>query len=275
MTTKKLSTLLLALLLLVVGCADASDAPPEQTDSGSSAASDSRLNTILERGTLRVGTTGDWNPMTFKNPDNDTYTGHDIALVEQLAADMGVEVEYVPTDWANLVNGIVADKYDITTSASLNPGRASVAAYTLPYAQVGTIPVTLGENAGNFQSWEDINQSGVKVAITLGTVFEEQAKQLFPNAELVSVESPARDYQEVLAGRADVSITSNIEASQLMTNFPELAALSVQPVNANGLGMLVAQNDQVWLNYVNTWITGKQISGFFDGLSDEWMSTGG
>lgn len=212
--------------------------------------------------------------MSFKDPDSGEYTGHDIDMVQQLAADMEVEVEFVPTDWKNIVNGVVADKYDITTSASLNAGRAKVAGYSLPYAQVGSVPMMLKENEGKFTSWEDINSADVKVAITLGTVFEEQAKQFFPDAELISVEAPARDYQEVLAGRADVSITSNIEASTLLETYPEMMVVPVdRPRNENGLGMLLPQNDQVWINYVNTWIRGKQIGGFFDGLEAEWLAT--
>ncbi|MEM7539873.1 MAG: transporter substrate-binding domain-containing protein [Chloroflexota bacterium] len=240
---------------------------------GAPAASASHLDQILESGVLRVGTTGDWNPMSYKDAESGDSVGHDIDLVTQLAADLGVELELVPTDWKNLVSGVVADKYDITTSASLNPGRAKVAAYTMPYAQVGTVPMMLAENEGKFTSWEDINQEGVKVAITLGTVFEEQAKAFFPNAELIAVESPARDYQEVLAGRADVSITSNIEASTLIQTYAEMMVVPVDsPRNQNGLAMLVAQNDQVWLNYVNSWITMKQTGGFFDGLESEWLA---
>lgn len=257
--------------------APASAEEPEEVSEPAPAAqavSESHLNQILERGTLRVGTTGDWNPMSFKDPDSGEYTGHDIDMVQQLAADMEVEVEFVPTDWKNIVNGVVADKYDITTSASLNAGRAKVAGYSLPYAQVGSVPMMLKENEGKFTSWEDINSADVKVAITLGTVFEEQAKQFFPDAELISVEAPARDYQEVLAGRADVSITSNIEASTLLETYPEMMVVPVdRPRNENGLGMLLPQNDQVWINYVNTWIRGKQIGGFFDGLEAEWLAT--
>lgn len=45
-----------------------------------------------------------------------------------------------------------------------------------------------------------------------------------------------------------------------------------QPRNQNGLAMLVAQNDQVWLNYVDSWIRGKQIGGFFAALEAEWLA---
>ena len=103
----------------------------------------STLQTILERGTIRVGTTGDFNPMSFKDPGTGEYAGHDIEMVKQLALDMGVEVDWVATDWKNLVSGVAAGKYDITTGASYSMGRAKTAGYTLPVVNVGTVPLTL------------------------------------------------------------------------------------------------------------------------------------
>ena len=50
----------------------------------------SHLQSILERGTLRVGTTGDFNPMSVKDPATNTYKGFDIEAAEQLAKDMGI-----------------------------------------------------------------------------------------------------------------------------------------------------------------------------------------
>ena len=94
---------------------------------------ESKLQQIQESGKLRVGTTGDWNPMSMIDPSNNSYEGFDIDVVNQLAADMGVELELVPTDWKSIVAGITADKYDISTSASLSPKRALVSGYTNSY----------------------------------------------------------------------------------------------------------------------------------------------
>lgn len=196
-----------------------------------------------------------------------------IELVMQLATDMGVEIEFVPTDWANLVNGVAAGKYHITTGASMNMGRAKTAGYTLPIVQVGTVPLMLRENEGKFNSWEEINSADATVAVTLGTVFDEQARALFPEAEIKAVESPARDFQEVLAGRADVSITSNIEASQLIQTYTELMVVPIDgPRNANAIALLAPQNDQILINYINVWITMKKESGYLEALRAKWLS---
>ena len=173
----------------------------------SAAAAESRLKRILDSGVLRAGTTGDWNPMTIRDPASNSYKGYDIDMLSELAADLGVRIEFVATDWKTIVQGIQANKYDITGSASLSPARAKVAGFSDPYLELATVPLTLKKNAGRFKDWADLDKPEVTVAATLGTVQEQQVKQFFPNARHKIVESPARDFQEVLAGRADAHIT--------------------------------------------------------------------
>ncbi len=232
---------------------------------------DSRLITILESGQIRVGTTGDWNPMTFKDPSTNEYKGFEIEIVKELANDMGVKIVFIPTEWKTLVNGIISNKYDISTSASLSAKRALSTGYTNSYFKLATVPLTLKENISEFQSWDDINKAGVKVAVTLGTTQEQQAKIIFPEASLKIIESPARDYQEVLAGRADVHITSNIEAATLVEQYPQLAIVPVKkPRYPTPLAWLTPQDDQVWINYLNHWIEIKKAQGFFDQMMQKY-----
>ena len=233
--------------------------------------SESRLNSILKSGKIHVGTTGDWNPMTFKDPATNEYKGFEIDIINELASDMGVKLIIIPTEWKTLVNGIVSNKYDISTSASLSVKRALSTGYTNSYFKLATVPLTLKDNLNKFKTWEDINQKNIKVAVTLGTTQEQQAKQLFPKATLNIIESPARDFQEVLAGRSEVHITSNIEAASLVKQYPELAIIPVkEPKYPTPLAWLTPQDDQVWINYLNHWIAIKQAQGFFDKIMDKY-----
>ena len=232
----------------------------------------SALQDILSSGVLKVGTTGDWNPMTMKDPATNTYTGYDIDVMTEMAADLGVEVEFVATDWKTLVNGVIAGRYHITGSASIAPKRAKVAGYSNSYFSLATVPLTLKENEGRFSDWGDLDKSDVIVAATLGTTQENQVKQFFPNAQHKIVEAPARDFQEVLAGRADAHITSNVEAYKLVAKYPEMMVVPVSsPKAPTPIAMLMPQADQVWINYVNTWIALKQERGFFDELGKKWQ----
>jgi cyclohexadienyl dehydratase len=233
----------------------------------------SRLAQILERGTVRIGTTGDFNPMSFRNPGSNDYTGFDVEAMTLFAADLGVKVEWVATEWATLVAGIASNRFDIFSGASVAMGRARTAAFSLPYLEAGTVPVSTKANAARFKTWDSINETGVRVAVSMGTVFNDQAKAHFPKATINAVQAPATGFQEVLAGRADVTITSNVEASTLIKRFDQLAinVPGADMRNKRPFAYVVPQDDVTWLNYVNTWVTLKRIEGYFAGLERKWL----
>lgn len=231
----------------------------------------SALQDVLSNGLLKVGTTGDWNPMTMKDPATNSYTGYDIDVMTELAKDLGVKLEFVPTDWKTLVSGVTAGKYHLTGSASISPARAKAAGYSSSYFSLATVPLILKKNADRFKDWADLDKADATVAATLGTTQETQVKQFFPSAKHKIVEAPARDFQEVLSGRADAHITSNVEAYKLVEKYPQMMIVPVSaPKARTPIAMLLPQGDQVWINYINTWVTLKQERGFFDQLGRKW-----
>ena len=227
---------------------------------------ESRLQKVLNSGELRVGTTGDWDPMSMKDPATNKYKGFDIDVMNELAKDMGVKVKFVPTDWKTIVSGITADRYDLSTSVTKTPKRAEVAGFTTTYYKYGTVPLVLKKNLKKFSTWDSLNNKNVTIATTLRTSQEEKAKEFFPKSKLKSIEAPARDFQEVLAGRADGNITSSTEANKLVVKYPQLAIVPDGEKNPAFLAMMVAKNDKVWNDYVSKWIENKKDSGFFNSL---------
>ena len=230
------------------------------------ASAESKLETIKNNGELRVGTTGDWDPMSMKDPATNKYKGFDIDVMRELAKDIGVKVKFVPAEWKTIVAGITADRYDISTSVTKTPKRAEVAGFTTTYYKYGTVPLVLKKNLKKFSTWNSLNNEKVIIATTLGTSQEEKAKEFFPKSKLKSVEAPARDFQEVLAGRADGNITSSTEANKLVIKYPQLAIVPDGEKNPAFLAMMVPKNDKTWNNYVSKWIEDKKSSGFFKTL---------
>ncbi len=232
---------------------------------------ESALDDILSSGKLKVGTTGDWNPMTVKDPKDNSYKGYDIDVMTELAKDLEVELEFVPTDWKTLVNGVTAGKYHITGSASISPPRMKAAGFSESYLSVQIFPFTTSDKVDRFDGWEAANMGDVKVATTLGTTFEALVKEWFPEADIKVVEAPARGYQEVLAGRADVFVTSNIEGATLTAEHDTIVQIPVDAPRAPApIAMLLPQDDQVWINYVNNWVKVKKVKGFFATTAEKW-----
>ena len=70
-----------------------------------------RLDKIMEAKVIRVGTPGDYRPFAIKTDAG--YSGHDIDVIETMAKELGVKIEYVPTTWPNLVKDLQDDKFDV------------------------------------------------------------------------------------------------------------------------------------------------------------------
>ena len=239
------------------------------------AAQDSLLHKILERGTLRVGTTGDYPPFSELDQANNTYKGYEIDVTTQLAADLGVKVEFVPTNWDTLGAGIQADKYDVTASGiTMTLERLKSVAFSDPYLDSPLVPLILKKDDGKYASWRDMDKEGVKLAVMAGTSAEESAKKNFTKAEVVSITAPALDYQELLAGRVDAAITDTVFIKKALAQYADQVAVVGldKPIEGQPISMMTLQGDQVWLNWVNTWIKLKQQTGFFDSLFNKWIA---
>ncbi len=235
-------------------------------------AGSSRLQAVQQAGVIRFGTTGDFNPMSFRDAASRELRGHQIDAAKQLAADMSLRAEFVPTDWRTLINGLQAGQYDaVFTGTSMSVARAMAAAFTNPWGRNAFVPLVARTNVGRFKDWSDLNQRGVTIGTNLGTTMEQFVQQALPNATLRRVESPARDWQELLTGRVDATMSSLIEAAFLTKEYPQLVSiLADKPRNPIPMAFMVAGGDPAWLTFLNAWITIRQASGFFEEINTRW-----
>ena len=236
------------------------------------AAGGGKLAALQSAGRIRFGTTGDFNPMSFRDPASRSYRGHQIDCAEQLARDMNLRPEFVATDWRTLINGLVADQYDVVfTGTSMSVPRAMAASFTIPWGRNAFVPLVRRRDAARFANWDALNQRSVTIGVNLGTTMETWAQSALPGATLRRVESPARDWQELLGGRVDATMSSMIEAAFLTREYPDLVAIfQNQPRNPIPMAFLAPVNDMVFTNFLNAWITIRQASGFFDEVNQKW-----
>ena len=232
----------------------------------------SRLKAIQESNALRVGTTGDFNPMSFRTPGSAGYEGHQIDCAMLLAADLGVKASFVATDWKTLINGLVADQYDIVmTGTSMSAARAIAATFVNPWGRNAFVPLVQKKDLVKFKDWAALDQPAVKIGANLGTTMEQFVQTALPKATLRRVESPARDWQELLGGRVDVTMSSMIEAAALTKEYSQLAILFPdQPRNPIPMAFLIPQGDPTWLAFLNNWTTLRLASGQFDEYAKKW-----
>lgn len=231
------------------------------------------LQAVLSRGVLRVGTTGDYCPMSYLNPRTHTYEGFDAALAEDLAASLGVRIEYVPTSWPALMRDTLDRKFDLALCGiTITQARKEQALMSDGYLENGKTVLCRSEDAEKYISLEAVNRPDVRVMENPGGLNEKFARTHLPNARLtihpVNEEIPAL----VASGKADVMITEILEAAYYCGKDPRLAApLLDRPFTHGQLGVLLPPGSEALLEYVNGFLEKERRSGRLDELSGQYI----
>jgi cyclohexadienyl dehydratase len=235
---------------------------------------ESRLDTILKRGYIRVGTTGDYKPFTYLNPQTNQYEGYDIEAATKLAKDLGVEVKFVKTSWKTLMSDLLADKFDIAMGGiSRDLQREKTASLTHPYIQFGKSPLVRAADKDKFKSLEDIDQPSVKIAVNPGGTNEKFVKEHIKNAQVTVVENNLEIPKLIADGKYDVMITDNIEAELSAKQNPLLyAALTDNTFTKDEKGYLLNRGDASFENWVNLWMEQMVLKGQFNELQKKWIN---
>jgi cyclohexadienyl dehydratase len=233
----------------------------------------SRLDLMVQRGTLRVGTTGDFKPFSFLNPATNDYEGHDIDAANLLAESLGIKVEFVKTTWPTLLKDLQDNKYDVgMCGITRNLVRQRVAALTHPYINVGKSPLIRTADRQRFKALADIDQAGVKIGVNPGGTNERFVRANIKNATVVVIERNLSIPEKIVAGEVDVMITDNVEAMIVSKADPRLYA--VDPENTytkDDFGYLLPRDDSAWVNYVNLWMDLMKLKGEFARLHQKWI----
>lgn len=235
------------------------------------------LDDIAARGTIRIGTTGDYIPMSYLNPATGEYEGIDAELSRIIAESLGVTIEYVPTTWPTLAADTQADKFDIALCGiSRNFARARTMAMSDAYGEglFGKTILCRKTDAKKFKSVADLNKPGVRIMINPGGTNEKFARANLPNATLIVHEDNADIPIQIAEGKADIMITETVEAFSWVKREPRLAAPLVDKPFAgtrHSCGILMAKGDQELLNYVNFVLAELRMDGRLEQLEIKYL----
>jgi cyclohexadienyl dehydratase len=172
----------------------------------------SRLDAILQRGVLRVGTTGDYRPFTALDKTSRAYSGLDIDLAQSLADALGVKAEFVATSWPNLTRDFEADAFDIAMGGvSVTLERAKHGFFSVPYLREGKTAISRCSETEKFATLEEIDRPGVKVIANPGGTNERFDRAHLHAAEIVVYFDNPTIFDRLAAGDADLMITDASE----------------------------------------------------------------
>ncbi len=171
------------------------------------------LAALKARGTLRVGTTGDYAPFSYRTAEG-TLAGIDIDLAEAFAESLGLKLEWVETSWPTLTSDLQRGAFDLALSGiSRTLARAAVpgSSFSEPYHRGGKAPIIRCADQTRFTTWEAIDQPGVRAVVNPGGTNEAFARSRYQQASLRVHEDNRTIFREIAEGRADVMVTDLIE----------------------------------------------------------------
>ena len=153
-------------------------------------APDSVIEEVRDRGTLRVGL-GLFEPWTVCDADGGLI-GFGIDVAAKVAEDMGVEVEFVPTNWSYIIPSLIAEELDVIISGMvILPERNLKINFTDPYNSTGIYLVANKEQTADLETLEDFNSSSVTIATRRGSSSIPAVRNVFSDAQ-----APALRYQQ-------------------------------------------------------------------------------
>ncbi len=234
---------------------------------------ESTIEQVMRRGVLRVGM-DTFVPWAMKDKKGE-LVGFEIDVARRLAADMGVEVEFVPTKWAGIIPALLTGKFDaVIGGMGIQTKRALKVNFSIPYDYSGMNIVAHKQKAAGFSSLADFNKEDVEIACKLGTTAVVAVKKYIPKAKLRLFDDEAQAYQELRNGNVAAVVGSSPRPAYEALQYPETMFLPLQSdFTKEPIGFALRKGDFDSLTFFNNWITIVSHEGWLAERHHYWFGT--
>ena len=231
---------------------------------------------ILDRGTILFGTTGDYRPLSFCEPDG-TYWGFGIEVAKEIAKRIGVGVEFKKTSWPTLTADVLTEPqiFDLAIGGiTITDTRRETMLMSDGYLDNGKTILCRTSEADRYKSLADIDKPEVTVMVNPGGLNEKFANENLTHANIVVYQKNEEIPTLVAEGAADVMITEITEAPYYVQTDPRLAApLLNAPFTHGEIGVLMQKGQEDLLQMVNNVICQMKSDGSLRKLQEKYGLT--
>ena len=231
-----------------------------------------RLDDIAARGVLRVGSTGDYKPFSYRQAGGG-FIGMDVELAGELARALGVRLELVPTTWPTLMADLGSDKFDLALSGvSVTAERQRQALFSVPYLHDGKTPITRCENVARYQALAQIDRPEVRLIVNPGGTNERFARARAPHARLIVYPDNVTIFGQIVSGAADLMMTDAIETRLQQRLHPQLCAVHPEAPFDMAEKAILLPRDAALKTYVDRWLQQRLDDGDVPRRLDRWLA---
>ena len=267
-----MSVMAAAGVLSLAGCSSntsASTASSTAASASASAAAANKLETIQSNGKLVVALEGAWQPWSFHD-ESDTLVGYDVEVSRAIAEKLGVEPEYVESDWDSLFAGLDAGRYDIVCNGvEVTDERAKTYDFTEPYGYIHTALAVRKDNE-DITSFEDLK--GKTTANSLASTYMELAESY--GATVQGIDTLEETIQLLTAGRIDATLNADVSFYDYLNVHPDADfKLVAQTEDASHVAIPLRKGDAsaTLLEAINTAIEELRADGTLKELGEKYF----
>lgn len=236
----------------------------------SGAQAQSTMDTVKDRGTLRVGVM-QAPPWFYKDPAGDEWTGLGASVGKAMAETLGVEFEPVEVTWATSIAALQAGKIDVQFVLDATPKRALAVDFPSQPLLYYALAVLADEDL-TISAWEDLNKEGMKLSVSKGTTMEAYIKKHLPNAEILSFPGNAEALAAFQSGRVNAVVLFHPPLITMRKNVGRGQIVIPTPIRASASSAGVRkEDDKTFRDWVNTTISYMYNTGETQRLYEDFL----
>ena len=265
-----MSVMAAAGVLTLSGCSNSSTSTAASSGASSAAGSAAdQLAAIQASGKLIVALEGAWQPWSYHD-ESDTLVGYDVEVSRAIAEKLGVEPEYVESDWDSLFAGLDAGRFDLVCNGvEVTDERALTYDFTTPYGYIHTALAVRKDN-DEIKTFEDLK--GKTTANSLASTYMELAESY--GATVQGIDTLEETIQLLAAGRIDATLNADVSFYDYLNVHPDADfKIVAQTEDASHVAIPLRKGDNsaTLLEAVNNAIDELRTDGTLKELSEKYF----
>ena len=264
-----MSVMAAAGVLTLSGCSSSTSTAASAGASSAAGSSADQLAAIQASGKLIVALEGAWQPWSYHD-ESDTLVGYDVEVSRAIAEKLGVEPEYVESDWDSLFAGLDAGRFDmVCNGVEVTDERALTYDFTTPYGYIHTALAVRKDN-DEIKTFEDLK--GKTTANSLASTYMELAESY--GATVQGIDTLEETIQLLAAGRIDATLNADVSFYDYLNVHPDADfKIVAQTEDASHVAIPLRKGDNSapLLEAVNNAIDELRADGTLKELSEKYF----